>query len=1085
MIGTKDFLCSIIARALSAFLDVDPKEVETNFLAAGDKGLTLQHAAVKTRRIRVRSRGGISTFLVLSGSLEELAISWSWSSSLRIVEKSLLAVKGLRLQARFEFEKDAIDETKNTVTHKRPVVLYLKNLWKDAVQHVKNSQKLHQAISDLVDTLSIEVQDVQFQLILPDHDDTDGAAASEKTKLKLSFDSANFDSLQKTDPSGPIDFLRRPLNIDFSINALSLKAMEGHEEISILDPFTYAASIRRLASVRFTSLATGFEVMGREVRTRENAAKSNTNSGIFLHLSEKGVSVLGVAVSLLHGGKDVDLSEEKSISSHSSHSRGEPHERSIWLVRVLMMLVLLVVGANSVVSRGYVAADRDSMLWAASASAVTILFGWRFLQRSKGKIRKVSRSKPKKVTSGGPAMFRIPLPFITAVGPKGISITLSKISVVGRLDWEVINIAADSLSCCGGDRAEDSLRASAKGIRSSLSQNTVILNIDTISELFYPGRMNLMQPIMYTVVRLEDGVLTTKLQTLDFQMLAAKKKAKKDDDDSSHDDPSHDNSSDELQDPLSELGSRIGSFVQMTRDQVRVTSHQINKGIFRGMQGIGDLTGLKNTDESTMEPADAKELGNQISRAQLNSELFARIMTLKAVAEMFESIPLSKNRYRLRIFRNSFRGNEAVDYLLASKIAGDRLEATKVLRDLEIQFCLFEHVTKEYNFRDDHEAVFHFVDERRRRMWDISSVPFKYTEVDQEKVKQILPFSSKAFVRELVIRSQPDGEAFLCLRGSEIYANPAKLAHACVCDIFVASFENKMVSVSNMRVRGAIDPNLLREVHGLEVSVDRLHGSPEYTAEDWYEKLGFVGSAEDDSVPSKRTEKAAPFSLPYMYVAPFKFQLSWKGVVFAAKETTMSIEAYSGDGEATSNDLISYFVKRVLSRAPGLLGNFRFFGVNVMEKSGIGTALAVGAKFVPFGQYLSIGGLALFDGVTAALDNGKTARNDDDGNYKPGDFVRGVIFSAREAARYGAHARGKVKDEFYDEEDEVKLDALDFAVGATSGTAKYVYGNKSRFAGATVASASVVALTVATGPIAGLILGVACGILAEKSVKQF
>ena len=226
-----------------------------------------------------------------------------------------------------------------------------------------------------------------------------------------------------------------------------------------------------------------------------------------------------------------------------------------------------------------------------------------------------------------------------------------------------------------------------------------------------------------------------------------------------------------------------------------------------------------------------------------------------------------------------------------------------------------------------------------------------------------------------------------------------------------------------------------------------------------------------------------PFFLPHMYIAPFNFELSWKGVILAAKPTSIHIDAFTGDEHTTSNDLISYIVMRVLSRAPGLLANLRVLGVNVMEKSGVASALTFGTKVIPFGEYLSLGGMAIYDGVTMALDNGKYSRNDAGGNFKPGDFVRGVIYSADEAARYGAKARGKVNDIYYDDEDEVKLDPLDFAIGATQGTAKYVYENKARFAGATVASASFVALTVATGPIFGLLLGVVCGVVAEKGIE--
>lgn len=291
-----------------------------------------------------------------------------------------------------------------------------------------------------------------------------------------------------------------------------------------------------------------------------------------------------------------------------------------------------------------------------------------------------------------------------------------------------------------------------------------------------------------------------------------------------------------------------------------------------------------------------------------------------------------------------------------------------------------------------------------------------------------------------------------------------------------------MISASNARARGLFDQDIPQAIHGLELSADSVQASPGHTTEDWYEWFDSTKEAPQVSEARAKKQDSSPFFLPHLYIAPFMFRLSWKGVVFATKETSISIDAFTGDEKSTSNDLINFFVMQVLSCAPGLVANFRVFGVNVVEKSGIVSAMTVGAKIVPFGEYLSIGGIALMDGVTLILDRGRAARDDTNGNHRLGDFLRGIRISAEEAAMSGARTRGKI-DEKYCEEDEIGLDPIDFAVGVTGDTASYIYANKGRFAAAAVAGASVVALTVATGPIAGIVLGVVCGIVAETAIK--
>lgn len=64
------------------------------------------------------------------------------------------------------------------------------------------------------------------------------------------------------------------------------------------------------------------------------------------------------------------------------------------------------------------------------------------------------------------------------------------------------------------------------------------------------------------------------------------------------------------------------------------------------------------------------------------------------------------------------------------------------------------------------------------------------------------------------------------------------------------------------------------------------------------------------------------------------------------------------------------------------------------------------------------------------------------------------------------------------------MDPTDFAVGAAEGVGEHIYRNKGRYAGAAVAGATMVAVTVALGPLAGLAIGLLVGQATEYGVNK-
>jgi hypothetical protein len=601
--------------------------------------------------------------------------------------------------------------------------------------------------------------------------------------------------------------------------------------------------------------------------------------------------------------------------------------------------------------------------------------------------------------------------YVSVIGTQGMRITLSKLSVLGRVDGSLINVAANGFDV-ESTSSQRGPKVSASGIRACGKSGLALLNIDVIDDLFIPDVAQLYKPLPNTVIRFEKGTLTVKLKASEVSLLKA---------------------------------------------QVPSRSE-----------------GKKNKPKELAMTVDLGPI-----RRRVNAEIRQEIIKLRVIAMMFETIPVQKNRQNLRLWPNTFRGKDAVDFVLDCKIAETRQNAVKILKDMQIEFNLFQHVTREHQFRDKEDYLFRFVDIPKRRSWLEGLLPLlsNTEEYDAASESSQLPFPVVVNIKKVTVRNAEDEEIMLVIQDTELFATPGKVSQVVDCTAFIGHLQHQMIEVDNARIHALVHPDLPKEIHRLQVSVDYLRASPEHSAEDWYDKLGFVRK-EDSS-------QKVLYSLPFVYIAPFKLHLSWKGVLIGTKESSLNVDLFVGSQKTTSNDLIQHLVMVVLGRAPGILANVSILGINVVESTGMATTMNVATRLIPFGQYAGIGALAAYDGVTGALDAGKSARNDPNDKYKPGDFIRGVLYSARAAGRAGARRRGKSHDDFYDEDDQVVLDPVDFALGTGEGVATYAYSNKARFAGATVAGATMVATTVVAGPIGGIFIGVVAGAGTEWFVGKF
>ncbi len=96
-------------------------------------------------------------------------------------------------------------------------------------------------------------------------------------------------------------------------------------------------------------------------------------------------------------------------------------------------------------------------------------------------------------------------------------------------------------------------------------------------------------------------------------------------------------------------------------------------------------------------------------------------------------------------------------------------------------------------------------------------------------------------------------------------------------------------------------------------------------------KLKEKGKAMKESGTSKPNEKV--LNLPFASIADVKITLKVSHMKGKIKDTTLIVKAYRGKGETTSKDLVNYYAKAILSRAPDFIRNAELLGLNVVDST--------------------------------------------------------------------------------------------------------------------------------------------------------
>lgn len=105
---------------------------------------------------------------------------------------------------------------------------------------------------------------------------------------------------------------------------------------------------------------------------------------------------------------------------------------------------------------------------------------------------------------------------------------------------------------------------------------------------------------------------------------------------------------------------------------------------------------------------------SKLPSSQMEQDMNDLVESLESIGESLQAgVELKDRKYRLKTFKQCFVGSEAVDFLVSSGSAQTRQDAVRIGQALAAECHLFEHVTRDHEFKDEH-LFYRFVKKNER-----------------------------------------------------------------------------------------------------------------------------------------------------------------------------------------------------------------------------------------------------------------------------------------------------------------------------------------------------------------------------------
>jgi hypothetical protein len=367
----------------------------------------------------------------------------------------------------------------------------------------------------------------------------------------------------------------------------------------------------------------------------------------------------------------------------------------------------------------------------------------------------------------------------------------------------------------------------------------------------------------------------------------------------------------------------------------------------------------------------------------------------------------------------------------------------------------------------------------------------------------ILPCNINITIEEDILIKSQDG-AVTELGGFHLYAlkeeNCTKVAFQ------LEKYKNNVVSLSTISFCATFPLNQGNVITDLIFTAGEINVMSGHDTEEWteafrpiMERIGIMerkletvkqqNSSTRNFLMKKKVDKPKDnlIKLPFASIGDLKITVSVEASlkIGKIKDTSFIVKAYKGNSDTTSKDLINYYVKACLARAPAFIRNVELLGLNVLD-----TASGLSATYAGAGSLAAVFGSTLgsalgagagvvvvtgFDAIKGAVDAGKRARKvDEDEASRPTDFFIGIVQAAKESTRDGASKRGKLQGEG---------NVIDWTVGATVNTTEYVKKEKNKLGAAGAGGGGFLIGMAVGGPIGAVVGGLLASATTGAALK--
>ena len=343
------------------------------------------------------------------------------------------------------------------------------------------------------------------------------------------------------------------------------------------------------------------------------------------------------------------------------------------------------------------------------------------------------------------------------------------------------------------------------------------------------------------------------------------------------------------------------------------------------------------------------------------------------------------------------------------------------------------------------------------------------TQTSTETKRPVAPCPMHMSVQNIHLKQVSDGTS-ISLASMNLWLNPrGDRTHVAVQ---FDDLNSHLLQLSKVNICATLPPSP-NAIESFSFAGERVVVSAGHSTDDWQRPARRIRTKINKSTTSASSVES--LHLPNANIGGLKVTITWAGGTMKVKETTLGIKPFEGNESTKAKDLVNYYTKACLSRVPNFISNAEVLGINVADSTAVTYGTWIGITSLGAGG--GVAAIAGVDAVKGAVAAGKRSRKADEiEGWRPGDFLRGVIYSAEEATREGAIKRGKSHG---------KGNVIDWAVGAADGTAEYACENKSRLGGAAGGGGGFLIGLALGGPIGGVIGGVVAGATTRKAIESF